>query len=114
MKIKSQLGFTSIIMGLLFCACNVSNQASSRVADDGLSMFGDGVDSIKVEVSSRVGGTRSIILKENADAVARFEYKPDITLSSSITDELIGLADSLFVKKTCKIILSQVIGRAHV
>lgn len=107
MKIKSQLGLTSIIMGLLFCACNVSNQASSRVADDGLTMFGDGVDSIKVEVSSRVGGTRSIILKENADAVARFEYKPDITLSSSITDELIGLADSLFVKKTCKIILSQ-------
>lgn len=107
MKIKSQLGFTSIIMGLLFCACNVSNQASSRVADNGLTMFGDGVDSIKVEVSSRVGGTRSIILKENADAVARFENKPDSTLSYSTTEELIGLADSLFVLKNREIILSQ-------
>ncbi|WP_251620070.1 hypothetical protein [Odoribacter lunatus] len=106
MKIKPQLVLSSM-MGLLFSACNVSNQTSGRVADDGVTKFGDGVDSIKVEVSTKVGGTRSIILKENADAVARFENKPDSTLSSSTTEELIGLADSLFVEKNREIILSQ-------
>ena len=105
MNIKYLFVFTSVI-GLLFSACNVSKQASSRVAYEETTKFGDGVDSIKVEVSTKVGGTR-IILKENADAVARFENKPDSTLSSSATEELIGLADSLFVKKNHEIILSQ-------
>ncbi|MDE7443288.1 MAG: hypothetical protein K2M65_03920 [Muribaculaceae bacterium] len=72
-----------------------------------MTKFGDGVDSIKVEVSTKVGGTRSIILKDNAEAVARFENKPDSTLSSLTTDELIGLADSLFVAKNSEIILSK-------
>ena len=106
MKIKYLFLFSSLI-GLLFAACNVSNQASRRASDEVMTKFGDGVDSIKVEVSTKVGGTRSIILKENADAVARFENKPDSTLSSSSTEELIGLADSLFVKKNHAIILSQ-------
>ena len=106
MKIKYLFLFSSLI-SLLFAACNVSNQASRRAADGETTKFGDGVDSIKVEVSTKVGGTRSIILKENADAVARFENKPDSTLSSSATEELIGLADSLFVKKNHEIILSQ-------
>ena len=39
--------------------------------------------------------------------MARFENKPDSTLSSSATEELIGLADSLFVEKSHEIILSQ-------
>ena len=106
MNIKHLFVFSSVI-GLLFSACNVSNQASGRVADEETTKFGDGVDSIKVEVSTKVGGTRSIILKENADAVARFENKPDSALSSSTTEELIGLADSLFVLKNREIILSQ-------
>ena len=106
MNIKYLFVLSSVI-GLLFSACNVSNQASGRIADEEATKFGDGVDSIKVEVSSKVGGTRSIILKENADAVARFENKPDSTLSSSTTKELIGLADSLFVLKNREIILSQ-------
>ena len=106
MNIKYLFVFSSVI-GLLFSACNVSNQASDRVADKVATKFGDGVDSIKVEVSTKVGGTRSIILKENADAVARFENKPDSTLSASATAELIGLADSLFVEKNHEIILSQ-------
>ena len=106
MNIKYLSVFSSVI-GLLFSACNVSNQASGRVADKETTKFGDGIDSIKVEVSTKVGGTRSIILKDNADAVARFENKPDSTLSSSATEELIGLADSLFVGKNHKIILSQ-------
>ena len=106
MNIKYLLVFASAI-GLLFSACNVSNQASGRIADEEATKFGDGVDSIKVEVSTKVGGTRSIILKDNADAVARFENKPDSTLSSSATEELIGLADSLFVEKNHEIILSQ-------
>ena len=106
MKIKYLFVFSSVI-GLLFSACNVSNQASGRAADEEATKFGDGVDSIKVEVSTKVGGTRSIILKDNADAVARFENKPDSTLSSPTTDELIGLADSLFVLKNREIILSQ-------
>ena len=106
MNIKHLLVFSSVI-GLLFSACNVSNQASGRAADKETTKFGDGVDSIKVEVSTKIGGTRSIILKDNADAVARFENKPDSTLSSSTTVELIGLADSLFVEKNHKIILSQ-------
>ena len=106
MKLTSQLVLSSTL-GLLFTSCSVSNQASDRVADKGATKFGDGVDSIKIEVSTKVGGTRSIILKDNADAVARFENKPDSTLSSSTTEELIGLADSLFVKKNCEIILSQ-------
>ena len=106
MNIKYLFVFTSVI-GLLFSACNVSKQASGRVAYEETTKFGDGVDSIKVEVSTKVGGTRSIILKENADAVARFENKPDSTLSSSTTEELIGLADSLFVEKNHEIILSQ-------
>ena len=105
MNIKYLFVFTSVI-GLLFSACNVSKQASGRVAYEETTKFGDGVDSIKVEVSTKVGGTRSIILKENADAVARFENN-DSTLSSSATEELIGLADSLFVKKSHEIILSQ-------
>ena len=106
MKLTSQLVLSSIL-GLLFTSCSVSNQASDRVADKGATKFGDGIDSIKVEVSTKVGGTRSIILKDNADAVARFENKPDSTLSSSTTEELIGLADSLFVEKNREIILSQ-------
>ena len=106
MKLTSQLVLSSTL-GLLFTSCNVSNQASDRVADKVATKFGDGVDSIKVELSTKVGGTRSIILKDNADAVARFENKPDSTLSSSATEELIGLADSLFVLKNRKIILSQ-------
>ena len=105
MKIKYLFLFSTVI-GLLFAACNVSNQASRRATNEETTKFGDGVDSIKVEVSTKVGGTRSIILKENADAVARFENKPDSTLSSSATEELIGLADSLFVKKNHAIILS--------
>ena len=106
MNIKYLFAFSSVI-GLLFSACNVSNQASGRAADEVTTKFGDGVDSIKVEVSTKVGGTRSIILKDNADAVARFENKPDSALSSSTTEELIGLADSLFVLKNHEIILSQ-------
>ena len=106
MKLTSQLLLSSML-GLLFTSCNVSNQTSGRAADEETAKFGDGVDSIKVEVSTKVGGTRSIILKENADAVARFENKPDSTLSYSATEELIGLADSLFVEKNCEIILSQ-------
>ena len=106
MNIKYLSIFSSVI-GLLFSACNVSNQASGRVADKETTKFGDGVDSIKVEVSTKVGGTRSIILKDHADAVARFENNPDSTLSSSATVELIGLADSLFVEKNHEIILSQ-------
>ena len=106
MKLTSQLVLSSTL-GLLFTSCSVSNQASDRVADKGATKFGDGVDSIKVEVSTKVGGTRSIILKDNSDAVARFENKPDSTLSSSTTEELIGLADSLFVEKNREIILSQ-------
>ena len=106
MNIKYLFVFSSVI-GLLFSACNVSNQASGRIADEEATKFGDGIDSIKVEVSTKVGGTRSIILTENADAVARFENKPDSTLSSSATEELIGLADSLFVEKSHEIILSQ-------
>ena len=103
---KYLFAFSSVI-GLLFSACNVSNEASGRAADEETTKFGDGVDSIKVELSTKVGGTRSIILKDNADAVARFENKPDSTLSSSTTEELIGLADSLFVEKNREIILSQ-------
>ena len=106
MNIKYLSVFSSVI-GLLFSACNVSNQASGHIADKETTKFGDGIDSIKVEVSTKVGGTRSIILKDNADAVARFENKPDSTLSSSATEELIGLADSLFVLKNREIILSQ-------
>ena len=106
MNIKHLFVFSSVI-GFLFSACNVSNQASDRAAYEETTKFGDGVDSIKVEVSTKVGGTRSIILKENADAVARFENKPDSTLSASATAELIGLADSLFVEKNHEIILSQ-------
>ena len=106
MKLTSQLLLSSML-GLLFTSCNVSNQTSGLAADEETTKFGDGVDSIKVEVSTKVGGTRSIILKDNADAVARFENKPDSTLSSSATEELIGLADSLFVEKNCEIILSQ-------
>ena len=99
--------------GLLLAACSVSNQTSDRVADSDrvtdkeVTKFGDGVDSIKVEVSSKVGGTRSILLAENSDAIARFENKPDSTLSSSTTSELISLADSLFVEKSCEVIMSE-------
>ena len=106
MKIKYLYVF-SFVIGLLFSACSVSNQASGRATDEETTKFGDGVDSIKVEVSTKVGGTRSIILKENADAVVHFENKPDSTLSSSATEELIGLADSLFVEKNYEIIMSQ-------
>ena len=107
MKINSRLMLSSM-MGILFTACNVSNQTSDRSDDNGVvAKLGDGVDSIKIEVSAKVGGTRSIILKNNTDAVVRFENRPDSTLSSSTTEELIGLADSMFVEKNREIILSQ-------
>ena len=106
MKMKFQLMLSSLIC-LVFTACNVSNQASGSVSTEETTKFGDGVDSIKVEVSTKVGGTRSIIMRGNADAVARFENRPDSALSSSTTEELIGLADSLFVLKNREIILSQ-------
>ena len=106
MKIKHQLLLSSV-MGLLMAACNVSNQASDHVAADGVTKFGDGVDSIKVEVSTKVGGTRSIVLRNDGDAVARFENRPDSLLSSSTTEDLSRLADSLFVEKNSEIILSQ-------
>ncbi|MDE7463063.1 MAG: hypothetical protein K2M88_07870 [Muribaculaceae bacterium] len=106
MKFTSRFALYSM-MGLLLSACNVSNQAADRLADDGVAKFGNGIDSIKVEVSTKVGGTRSIVLKENAEAVAHFENKPDSTLSAATTKQLIGLADSLFVKKNREIILLQ-------
>ena len=65
MKLTSQLVLSSTL-GLLFTSCNVSNQASGRAADKETTKFGEGVDSIKVEVSTKVGGTRSIILQKKA------------------------------------------------
>lgn len=103
MKTKYIIGISSIA-ALVFAACNTANQKSDCVAT---SDFGEGVDSIKVEVSTKAGGSRSIVLIDNGDAVARFENKPDSTLSTSSAEELISLADSLFVKKTCEIILSK-------
>lgn len=105
-KMKPQL-VLSFVIGLLCSACSVSNQTTGSVANDGITKLDDGIDSIKVEVSTKVGGTRCIVLKDNAKAVARFENKPDSTLSSTTTEELTALADSLFVEKNTKIILSQ-------
>ena len=106
MKMRSIL-ILSTIAGLLFSACGISNQSSDHVSAAETSKLNDGVDSIKVEISTKVGGTRSILLKDNANAVARFQNKPDSTLSISTTEELTGLADSLFVEKSCKIIISE-------
>ena len=106
MKMKIQLILSSM-MCLLFSACSVSNQAPGNVAAEETTKFGDDVDSIKVEVSTKVGGTRGIILRGDADAVARFENRADRVLSSPTTEELTGLADSLFVLKNREIILSQ-------
>lgn len=94
--------------GLMSAACGGNNsQSSERVADEVVSPFGEGVDSIIVDISTKVDGQRSLILSDNANAVARFENKPDSTLSASMTEELVLLADSLFVEKTSEIILSQ-------
>ena len=82
---------------LLFSACNVSNKAPGNVVAEETNKIGEDVDSIKVEVSTKVGGTRCIILRGDADAVARFENRADSVLSSNTTEELTGLADSLFV-----------------
>ena len=88
-------------------ACNVSNQSYDRVADEAASHFGNGVDSVKVDVSTKAGGTRSIILTDNGEVTVRFANKPDSTLSDSTAQELVSLADSLFVEQTRDIILSQ-------
>ena len=92
MKMKFQLILSSM-MCLLFSACNVSNKAPGNVAAEEITKFGDDVDSIKVEVSTKVGGTRGIILRGDADAVARFENRADSVLSSptSVTLGYMGI-----------------------
>ncbi|MBD5259132.1 MAG: hypothetical protein HDS52_10715 [Barnesiella sp.] len=107
MKMNFKIGFLSIA-ALLFTACNVPNQASEGNSNEVANHFGDGVDSVKVDVSTKVDGTRSIIIRDNGDVMVRFENKADSTLSGSTAQELVSLADSLFVEKTHEIVLSKV------
>lgn len=103
---NSKIGFLSIA-ALLFTACNVSNQASEGNSNKAANHFGDGVDSVKVDLSTKVGGTRSIIIRNNGDVMVRFDNKADSTLSGGTAQELVSLADSLFVEKTREIVLSK-------
>lgn len=86
----------ALAAGMLMVACSGAKQTAC--------VFGDNVDSIKVEVSSKVGGTRSILLSEKAAAVARFENGSVRVMSGRETKKLISLADSLFVTKSRDII----------
>ena len=103
---NSKIGFL-YIAALLFTACNVSNQASEGNFNEVVHHFVDGVDSVKVDVSTKVGGTRSIIIRDSGDVVVRGDNKADSTLSGAAAQELVSLADSLFVEKTREIVLSK-------
>ena len=105
MRINSKIELLSVTA--LFVACNVSNQASECNSPEDAEHFGNGIDSVKVELSTKVGGTRSLILRDNGDVVVRFDNKADSTLSGTAAQELVSLADSLFVEKTNAIVLSK-------
>lgn len=61
---NSKIGFL-YIAALLFTACNVSNQASEGNSNETVHHFGYGIDSVKVEVSTKVNATRSIIIRDS-------------------------------------------------
>lgn len=104
---KQKPAIATIAFLLFIASCNVSNQTIDHDSSSEIECFENGVDSIQVIVSSKVGGTRNIMLKDNGEAVARFENKPDQDINNSIALELVSLADSLFVEKTHKIVLSK-------
>lgn len=69
-------------------------------------LLSNGVDSIKVDVSTKTS-SGSIILTDADKAIVRLSGKADSKLSVEKSSRLKTLADALFVKKTQSIILSE-------
>ena len=86
------------LAGTLITACGSSNKGTSR--------FSDGVDSIKVEVSTKVS-TDYIMLTNSDKAIVKFMGNDESSLSDEETAKLKALAEDLFVKRTKNIILSE-------
>ncbi len=86
------------IAGILITACDTSRQVTSQ--------FSNGVDSIKVEVSTQVS-TNHFMLTDRNKAIVKLMGKPEYALPNKTTKKLKALAENLFVKQTEDIILSE-------
>lgn len=89
---------TLFVAGILITACGSSNKGTSQ--------FSDGVDSIKVEVSTKVS-TDYIMLTNSNKAIVKLMDNDESSLSDEETAKLKALAEDLFVKRTKNIILSE-------
>lgn len=86
------------LAGTLITACGSSNK--------GTSLFSDGVDSIKVQVSTKLS-TDYIVLTNSDKAIVKLMNNDESSLSDEETAKLKALAEDLFVKRTKNIILSE-------
>ncbi len=89
---------TLFFAGTLITACGSLNKETSR--------FSDGVDSIKVEVSTKVS-TNYIMLTNSDKAIVKLKGNDEFSLSDDETAKLKALAEDLFVNRTGNIILSE-------
>ena len=84
--------------GALIASCGTSRQTTSRLGND--------VDSVKVEVSTRLGSNH-LLLTTGGKALVRIEGKQESSLSGMDTKRLTELVNDLFVSKTKDIIVSE-------
>lgn len=86
------------VAGALIIACGSSSQKTSR--------FSNGIDSIKIEVSTKLS-SNYVLLTNSSKAIVKVLDKHVSLLSDKETMKLKVLAEELFVKKTKKIVLSE-------
>ncbi len=99
MNIRKTANLAALFLaGTLITACGSSNKGTSR--------FSDGVDSIKVEISTKVS-TDYIMLTNSDKAIIKLMGNDESSLSEEETAKLKALAEDLFVKRTKNIILSE-------
>ncbi len=89
---------TLFFAGTLITACGSSSKVTS--------LFSDRVDSIKVEVSTKVS-TDYIMLTNSDKAIVKLKGNDESSLPAKETAKLKALAEDLFVKRTENIVLSE-------
>ncbi len=99
MNIRKTVNFAVLfVAGTLITACGSSSQKTSWLSN--------GVDSIKVEVSTKLS-TNYVMLTNSNKAIVKLMGKHESSLSDKETTRLKVLAEELFVKKTKDIVLSE-------
>ena len=100
MKIKKNLNLMVlfVLVGILMEACGTLKQTTSQLSN--------GVDSIKIEISTKVSANYIMLTGKNR-AIVSLKDSPKYLLSVPKTQKLKSLAEELFVKKTKRIILSE-------